>query len=443
MGRAFKYLLASTLASTSALGAVAQTSSRAELEARIDALEAAIAELRVELDADQEEILRIEQMAETNAEEIVSVNALTIPRATGFRVGDTTISLGGFIDLDTHLTYLSEGSIDSGSIARDIFIPGATPVGGESTTIADFTAQSSRFFLSGARDVGGKQLTGYIELDFLGSLQGNDRVTSSFAPRLRRAYVDYNNRWRLGQEWSTFQNTSAIPESASFLVLSDGQVFVRQPIIRYTRGNFQFALENGDTTITDPFGGGSIEADANFIPDLIARYNLRGEFGNVSFSAIGRQLRLEGEGEQEQAFGYGFNVAGRLNVGERDDIRFNLVGGEGVGRYVGLNAIDGAALDPETGELEAIPVYGAMVAYRHPFNDSVRINLGWSGLFAENPDFVPGAETQWIQSAYSALLWDVVPRFTVGAEVLVGRRRLENDDEGDIARFTFSTRYSF
>ncbi len=436
-------LAGAALAAPMTCQATAQTDDRAALEARIEALEEAIADLRAELESDHEEILRIEEMAEKNTEEIVSVNALTMPRAAGFRVGDTTISLGGFVDLDAHFTHLTDGAIDSGSIARDIFIPGATPVGGDSTTTADFTAQSSRFYFSGSREVGGKEVTGYIELDFLGSLQGNDRVTSSFAPRLRRAYVDYGGTWRVGQEWSTFQNTSAIPESASFLVLSDGQAFVRQPLVRYTNGNFQFAVENGDTTITDPFGGGSIEADSNFVPDVIARYNVSGDFGNISIAGIARQLRFEAGGEQEQTFGYGGNIAGRVKVGSRDDIRFNIVGGEGLGRYVGLNEVDGAVLDPITGELEAIPVYGGFLAYRHFFGETLRGNIGWSGLFTDNPDTVPGGETQWSQSAYAAVLWDVAPRFTVGGEVLVGRRRLENGDDGDIGRVTLSTRYSF
>ena len=70
-----------------------------------------------------------------------------------------------------------------------------------------------------------------IAADFLGSGQGNELVSNSYSPRLRRAFVKYGN-WLAGQEWSTFQNTSAIPESASFLILSDGMVFIRQPQIR-------------------------------------------------------------------------------------------------------------------------------------------------------------------------------------------------------------------
>ena len=44
-------------------------------------------------------------------------------------------------------------------------------------------------------------------------------------------------------------------------------------------------------------------------------------------------------------------------------LRFSLTGGEGVGRYIGLNAINGAVAD-SNGDLEAIPVLGGLVAWR-------------------------------------------------------------------------------
>ena len=284
-------------------------------------------------------------------------------------------------------------------------------------------------------------MTGYIELDFLVTGQGNERVSNSFSPRIRRAYIDYGN-WRLGQEWSTFQNTSAIPESASFLTLSEGQVFVRQAQIRYTKGAFQFALENPNATVAD-IGGGSIESDSSYVPDIVARYNWKGDFGNVSLSALGRQLRLERAGVDEQTFGYGVNLAGRINLWGRDDFRFNAVAGEGLGRYVALNTFDGAALNPTTGDLEAIPVFGGFGVWRHPFTDTTRINIGYSALVADNPSYIAGTEPRFVHSAYAALLWDPLPKFTVGGEVLVGRRELENGNSGDIARVTFSTKYSF
>ena len=126
-------------------------------------------------------------------------------------------------------------------------------------------------------------------------------------------------------------------------------VFIRQPQIRYTNGNWMFALENPNTTTLN---AGS--RDENLIPDIVARYNFSGDYGNVSVAGIARQLRADFGASEDETFGYGLSVSGKVKAGEKDDIRFNLVGGEGIGRYVGLAASRSTALDPN-GKLEAIP----------------------------------------------------------------------------------------
>jgi hypothetical protein len=409
------------------------------MEARIAALEAMVRELKSEL-ADQksqtdDQIERIQR-----APASVAAPAAR-PASPGFAMGDVNVELGGFIDVDIHTTALSDGAIGAASIARDFYIPGATPIGGSSTHATDFTAEATRFFVKATKDVVGQKVTGYIEMDFLGSLQGDQRVSNSFSPRMRRAYVDFKG-WRIGQEWTTFQNTSAIPESASFLVLSDGMVFIRQPQARFTSGNWQFAVENPNATIT-PVGGGRVEADSNTLPDLVARYDFKGDFGNVSLAALGRQLRYEAPGIDETTYGFGLSASGQVRIGARDDIRFNVLAGEGLGRYVGLNAANGASVNPTTGELEALPSYGGYLAYRHPFGETARLNIGYSGLFIENPSYAVASSTKSVQSAFFAVLWDPAPQLTLGVELMHGTRETEAGQSGDLTRATVSTKFAF
>jgi len=435
--RSVKVFKASLLAASAiSLAGLASAQSTADLEARIAALEAMVGELKGELAATKaatdQNIVRVEKRVEE------SVGAMGgAVNISGFKVGDATLSFGGFIDADFHVTHLSDGQIASTSIARDFYIPGATPIGGEDATFTDFTAEASRFFLKGTQDVGGKKVTGYFELDFLGSAQGNELVSNSYSPRLRRAYIDIDGKLLIGQEWTTFQNLSAIPESASFLALPDGMVFVRQAQLRYTSGNWQFAIENPNTT---SFNFGNV--DDNVLPDFIARYNYKGDFGNVSIAGIARQLRADFGATEEEVFGWGLSAAGQIKVGAKDDIRFNITGGEGLGRYIGLAASRDTALDTN-GDLEAITSYGGLVAWRHPFGDTARFNVGYSGLFIDNPDYLGGGVTKQVQSAFGAVLWDIAPKVTVGTEILYGVRELENGADGEIARFTFSTKYSF
>ncbi len=438
--RPVSYFRAGLLAATAlSFCGLASAQSGDDLEARIAALETMVQELKGELAAERAstdaDLVRVEKVAADAAA------AAPAAPTKGFRVGDATLSFGGYVDFDAIVQDFSSGSIPSNSIARDFYIPGAVPVGGQGTTQTDFTAQSSRFFFDASQEVGGKKVSAHIELDFLGSVQGDERVTSSYSPRLRRAYLDIDGKWRVGQEWTTFQNLSAIPESASFLVLSDGMIFNRQPMIRYTSGNWQFAIENGDTTITT-LAGGRIEADSNLLPDGVIRYNISGDFGNVSLSGLVRQLRYEVAGSEEDTLGWAVSASGLYKVGAKDDIRFNLVAGEGVGRYVGLNSVNAAALNP-AGGLDAIPVYGGYIAWRHPFGDTARFNVGYSGLFADNPDFLGAGTTKQTQSAFAAVLWDIAPKVTLGTEVMYGIRELESGAEGEVVSFTFSTKYAF
>jgi hypothetical protein len=408
---------------------------QASLEDRIAALEDMVASLKAELHAEQAggsgDIVRV-----PSPPPAAPVPADPPKAADGFRVGDATVKIGGLIDLDAHVTHLNRGSLPSNSIARDFHIPGATPIGGDSSTFTDFTAEATRVFLSASQPAGEGSVTGYLELDFLGSAQGNELVTNSYSPRMRRAYVTYGN-WLAGQEWTTFQNTSAIPESASFLVLSDGMVFVRQPQIRYTHGNWQLAIENPNTPTLN-----AGNQDANTLPDAVVRYNWKGAYGNVSLAGLARQLRAEDGGVTEETYGYGLSVSGRLAIGARDDLRFNLFGGEGIGRYVGLAAGREAALSPD-GKLEAIPAFGGLIAWRHPFGETARLNIGYAGLFLDNPAWAPASATASVQSAYTAILWDVAPKVTLGLEALYGLREEESGADGAISRFSFSTKYAF
>lgn len=431
MKNAMKTLLLSGTALALCASANAQSAS---VEDRIAALEAMVNELKSELAAERattdSDIVRVEEIAKNEKAD------RPVASQSGFIVGDTTFKLSGFIDVDANVTALSDGNIASTSIARDFYIPSATPIGGDDSAQTDLTAEASRLAVTAERTVGDKKITGYIEMDFLGSAQGNELVSNSYSPRLRRAYIDYGN-WRIGQEWSTFQNTSAIPESASFLALSDGMVFVRQAQIRYTNGPWQFAIENPNTTSLN-FGS----QDENLLPDVVARYNLTGDYGNISFAGIARQLRADFGPIEEEVFGYGLSVAGRVKVGEKDDIRFNLTGGEGLGRYIGLAANRATALDPN-GDLEAIPSYGGLIAWRHPFGETARVNVGYSGLFIDNPDYLGGTVNKSVQSAYGAILWDVAPKLTLGTELMYGVRELESGVDGEFTRFTLSTKYAF
>ena len=449
----FSTFLKTTLAagvSAAALTAGAQASNPEELEARLAALEAMVAELRNELEAERarsaerDHAMSDRVVTLETREQAQPVTAAASPPGNGFMAGNTNITYGGFIDIDAHLTDVSDGDLSPTSITRDFYIPGATPVGGagEGEADFDFTAQGSRFFFATSTPTDYGEVKSRLEFDFLGSPGGNERVSNSYNPRMRVAWAELGN-WRIGQDWSTFQNTAAIPESASFLVLSDGMVFVRQAQVRYTNGNFQASLENTDTTVTPFGGGGRIDAGDGAVPDIVARYNLRRDGVNVAFAGIARRLSAEVGGIDGDAFGWGLSVQGRVSLTESSDLRFSLTGGEGVGRYIGLNAVNGAVATA-SGDIEPIPVVGGLVAWRQEFGDNRRFNVGYSYLQADNDVALTGSSvTRSVQSGYAALLTSIGGGVTIGGEIMIGSRELEDGTSGTISRITLSTKYAF
>ena len=436
----------SALLAIACSGAAAAESTE-EMAARISALEAMIAELRADMDATSHVAAQAESHAAIAIERVETVQqaptAAAAASGNGLMIGNTQIAYGGHIDLDVHVTDLSDGEFASSSIARDFYIPGATPVGGtgEGEADTDFTAQSSRFYFTTSTPTDIGEVKTRIEFDFLASPGGNERVSNSFNPRLRRAEITFGN-WMAGQSWSTFQNTSAIPESVSFLLATDGMIFMRQPQVRYTLGNWQFALENPDTTVTPLGGGGLIEADDGAVPDMVVRYNHAGQFGNVSVSLLGRALSYENGAIDGDTTGWGASVSGRLNV-PTGDIRFTANLGEGLGRYMALNAAAGAVVTP-TGNIEAVGSYGGLVSYRHLLGEGRRANLGYAFLEIDNDVALTGSSvTRSTYSAFANYIMDLAPGLSVGAEFMFGERQLENDQSGSISRFTFSTKYAF
>ena len=265
---------------------------------------------------------------------------------------DKSISFGGYIKADIRTT--------SGNVAaRDYWIGTATVLD-QSITSTNFAVNETRF---NTKYVNG-DVTGFIELDFYGAAVtggyagANEKFTNSSNPRIRHAFIKYKNLL-VGQAWSTFVNTSALVEAADFGGPLVATAFIRQTQVRYSMGNLQVAIENPYT-----YGSGANPTEDK-IPDVIVRYNLKGDWGNVSFSGLARQLNIADEfgGGTESAIGYG--IAGRVKTFGKDDIRFQVHGGN-TGRYVGV----AAATDLVNGKVE--DTVAVSVAYRHFWTENIR-----------------------------------------------------------------------
>ena len=303
--------------------------SEAALEQRLAAMEGELSRLRAELAG-----LKAEKAPPSAPPQ----SAQTQPvQATG-----PALHFGGFLKTNALFSRYDSGDLATGSLGRDFYLPSQIPVGGVSEhSDADFIAKQTRLTVSMDS---GSGFSGYVEADFQTTPGGgSERTTNGYNLALRRAYITYG-RWLFGQDWTTFQNVAALPESTDFVGPTEGTVFVRQPQVRYTLPlgagySLAVALENSETASITPTAATLIENDDDRLPDVTARLSLKKPYGYFAVAVLARQLAVDNGAVGAMASGYGLSLSGKVPFGTkaRHDLRFMLTGGEGIGRYVGLN----------------------------------------------------------------------------------------------------------
>lgn len=402
----------------------------------------------------------------------------------GLQVGDTRFSLKGYVKFDAMTSTFSEGEV--GRVAgRDFYVPNAIPVfggtapagniaspntagaNGKSRAFHDMHAKQTRLIIaSETPTAGGETLKGHLELDFLSSAQGDERITNGYSPELRQAWLSYG-KWLAGQAWSTFQDLGALPETVDFVGSSDGSVFVRQPQLRYTTGPWQLSAENSQTVVGDSIANatgtlasgsaasatarasaGPVESNDNVMPDLVARYTHKAGFGHLSLAALGRQIKSRnpvagGVNSGSSETGYGLSLSGKIRTVGQDDIRFMLTSGRAIGRYLALNTANDAVLDTATGTLEPIRVSAGYVTYHHAWNDRLRSNLQLSAFHAGNPAGITPDATRSVRSGLVNLIYAATPKLDLGVEALHAQRKVEGGAEGKLDRLQFMAKYNF
>ena len=420
------------------------------LEARITELEALVHKLLQNQQAPVApaapvDTAALEAKAELAAEAKVTELLGEHEAAVAEKTHKHSFKFGGYVKLDT--IYSDYGSGSYSGAGRDFYIPGTVPVGpkgADGESYLDLHAKESRInFRSTHLLDNGSKLGTFIEMDFLLAPSGNERVSNSYQPRLRHAFLTYNN-WLFGQTWMTFFNVGALPENLAFVGPAESTIFGRQAMIRYTSGNWQFAIENPETTITPYGGGGRIVTDDNKVPDLVLRYNLKGDWGGFTAAGIVRQLRYDsGPGVSDSETGWGISLSGKFVFGNKDDFRWMASTGSGMGRYMGLNTANGAVLDAD-GDLHAIDSTGVFGSYRHLWSDKWRSNFTVGYLAVDNDTDLTGmGVTKNATSYHINAIYSPVPKLDFGIEFMYADREVESGNDGDLKRFQFSAKYAF
>jgi hypothetical protein len=428
---------------------------QAALEQRVVELEAALRELRAELAAQR---AATPAPVQTAAAPVPSGPPAPAPvqRADGFRVGDTTIKLSGFVKVDALASSYSDGDTATAAAGRDYYLPSSIPVGGETSDNVDFDihAKQTRLVLNASTPGGDGAVTTHIEADFQTSpgTQGTERTTNGYNFALRRAFITYGD-WMIGQDWSNFMHPAVMPETTDLIGPTEGVVFVRQPMIRWKhalsdRLTLYLAAENPETASITSASAAMVENDDDEGPDLTARLVYAAPYGEFSLAAVARRLSVDGPGLDESAAGWGVSLGGKMPFGrdDRNDLRFLLTHGEGIGRYVGVNfapdaVLDLTAVDPE---LETVSVTAAYVAARWWWSDKMRSTVMLSGQDVDLPDgVIPLDANAAAWSLGANLFYTAAPGLDVGLEYRHGERQLASGAEGSLDRLHLIAKQSF
>ncbi len=367
--------------------------------------------------------------------------ASTAANAASFKAGDVDVTLGGYAKFDA--TYFDPGV----AVAGTVLGAGSMPKS-DSTDDAniDLTARESRFWIktSTATEMG--TVKTHIEADFYGP-NGNEYVSNSNGLRIRHAYGTLNG-WLMGQTWSTFMDLAHLGEIIDF-----GQhtstVFVRQAQARYTHkldnGSLMFALENPQSYIRslNSTGTSVTGGDTSAIPDIVARWNVDGDWGHASVGVVGRQFKNTLADGNDSDFGAAVSLTGKFKLAGKDSVSVQLNGGA-LGRYVGLIVHPGATF--KDGKIDTVDSLGASIAYRHYWTDSIRSTLLVSATEADLPTLTAAESATLFESSNSVhvnVLWDVAPKVRLGVELQRQQAKFDNGDKNELTRVQFSSRYLF
>ncbi|WP_149497399.1 DcaP family trimeric outer membrane transporter [Roseiconus lacunae] len=338
---------------------------------------------------------------------------------------NAALKIGGFIKADFITDF---DPIDS----EDSFDTTQIPIGAADYENARFHAKQSRLSFDTRWRVNREVARAYIESDFFG---GNDGENGSL--RLRHAYGTLG-RFTVGQTWTTFTDSSAVPQTLDFEG-AVSNVNRRQGLMRFTQplgdSDWKWAVSVEDPTIdidipVNLAGQGRTES-----PDIISHLRFDGEFAETQAAFLVRKIGFQPAGQPVlTGTGWGVNLTGSVHLTECTRVYSQLTVGEGIGSYRG--SPDVVSTGPNSAAI--LPMFGWMIGCKHSWTDCLTSNMTFSQLTLED---LPGQEaTNLRRTDYLAvnLIYSPYQRLFGGLEYLYGLRENHNRQQADAHRLQMS-----
>lgn len=346
-----------------------------------------------------------------------------------------TLQFGGFAKVDYMQDLDPIGNPDQFKVSS---IPVETDPDSALGGSNNVSARQTRLSFDVRADEAAGGLHVYVEGDFFGS--GN-------AFRMRHGYGEWGGLLA-GQTWTTFQDISARPFTLDYEG-PDSEVFVRQPMIRFTGTpsenlEWSVAVEDPDSqlTVASDFAG----SGRNELPDIPARVRIKSKRGHLQVAGLLRQIRFVSDdgSVKESTTGYGINVSGKAMVLKRGAIMGHVGYGSGIGRYIesfGGESSDGVLRSD--GTLDALDAWAFVLGYSHPWSERWHSTFSGGQAGVDNDPAQPSSSIKSARSAHANLVYSPNRPVLIGAEVIWGQRENHDGAKGEAVRLQFSIQYKF
>src|SRR5690554_2164504 len=378
---------------------------------------------------------------------LLSTSALVLAvasaaHAVDFEVGDTKASVYGYAKLD--MIYDVDDDLGDLAARPRIKLDGKPGSDGH----FNMHAYETRLGFKTATPMGGSNLTTMIEVDwFDGGPDGGDL-------RLRHAFGSWNGILA-GKTWTNFGSLLGKTPTVDLSPQPGQSKIGRKAQLRYSWNGWHIALEDPEphdyndlVAASNPSAKNNLHTDAKTgLPDLTLRYQNQAAGLHYAAAAMLRQLEVDdGEGMDDTATGYGFNVAARYPATDRLTLRGALTWGDGIGEYLQNNPSAPGYWDGE--RIETIEAWGANVGMSLTAGPGA-INLGY-GISRADLDDALEAELAGVEGAnerFEAVhlnyIWSPMERVSYGVEAGYHTRKVANGRDGDALRLQGMVRYDF
>lgn len=380
-----------------------------------------------------------------------------------FPGSDTKIKVGGYVKADA----IYDINTNRAGNGQDFAIPATIPLTGAETDGDNFRmhARQTRANITSITKTELGDLKLFVEADMFGTA-GSEVTTNGHNFQLRHAYGELGPVL-IGQAWSNWMDLDAYPETTDY-VGPAGISLIRQAQARYTHtlnptNKLAVSIENPASDLSDINSASLTGLDR--APDVTARYTHTGDYGFVSLKGLVRRFETDAlAGGDDSDWGYGVGVAGKFNLGGKDNLRYQVAYGEGLGRYI-FDVASSAAPIGGTGlanDIELSAVAAGYAAYQHYWNDKWRSNIIGGYTHIDNnvtatqiatPASPISSNRNLNNTVYTAeanLIWQPLPRYQTGISYTYGYRDTDAStniaapgEDGELNRIMWSNWFLF